>query len=171
MIPVILATLLTELAKNGLGMLGNAVLNKGKQAVEEKLGVSIDSELQTQEGRQLLLQLQNDHEEFLINAAIEDKKVDLEFYRVDAVDRDSARQREIGLATTGSSWLAKNIVPVLALIIVIGGGCGIIFSPDADVRLGLTSVIALVIGYYFGTSKGADRQTAAIQNLSQGASK
>lgn len=158
MIPLILAPLLTKLAESGLNLIGNAVINKGKQVVEEKLGVSLDTEIATEEGRQALLQLQTEHEQFLITAALENRKID-------AADTADARAREVAIAGTDSSWLAKNIVPLLALIVTIGGGLGMIYSPQDDVRLGLASIISLVLGYYFGTSKGSDKQTAAIQNL------
>jgi len=171
MIPVILAGLLTKLAENGLNLIGNAVINKGKDYVEKELGVSLDDATTSEAGLIQLQQLQNDKEEFLLTAALEDKKVELDYYKVDAADRDSARKREMAIAATDSSWLAKNIVPILALVVTIGGGLGVIYSPDSDVRLGLTSVVTLVLGYYFGTSKGNDRQSAAIQNLSQGVSK
>jgi hypothetical protein len=173
MIPLLLAPLLTKLAESGLNLIGNAVLNKGKDFVEEKLGVNLDDALKTEEGQLKLLQLQNDREEDLLSYALENRKVDLEFYKIDAEDRNSARQREVAVAQTDSSWLAKNIVPILALIVTVGGGAGMIYSPQDDVRLGLASIIALVLGYYFGTSKGSDRQATAIQTLAQnqGASK
>jgi hypothetical protein len=166
MTPLLLAPLLAKLAESGLNLIGNAVLNKGKQVVEEKLGVSLDDELATDEGRQALLQLQTEHEQFLITAAIENRKIDM-------ADTANARAREVAIAATDSSWLAKNIVPLLAILVTVGGGFIVTFSPEADVRLGVISIIMLVLGYYFGTSKGNDRQTAAIQDLAakQGDSK
>lgn len=164
MIPLLLAPLLAKLAESGLSLIGNAVLNKGKELVEEKLGVDLSAELETEEGKQVLLQMQTEHEQFLIIAALEDRKVTL-------ADVANARAREVALASTDVSWLAKNIVPVLALLVTIGGGAGMIYSPQDDVRLGLASIISLVLGYYFGTSKGNDRQVATIQNLSQGVAK
>lgn len=171
MIPLILAPLLAKLAESGLNLIGNAVLNKGKDYVEEKLGVSLDEATKTEAGMLHLQQLQNDHEEMLILAAVEHRKVDLDFYKVDAANADSARKREIAIANTDSSWLAKNIVPILAILVTVGGGFMVAFSPEPDVRLGVISIIMLVLGYYFGTSKGNDRQSAAIQNLSQGVTK
>lgn len=166
-IPLLLAPLLAKLAESGLNLIGNAVLNKGKDVIEEKLGVNLDEAVSTEEGRQKLLQLQNDHEEELLSLALENRKVDLEFYKVDAEAVSDARKREIAIAATDSSWLAKNIVPLLALIIILGGGFGIVFSPDTDVRIGLAAIIGAVTQYYFGTSKGFDRQNAAIQNMAQ----
>lgn len=171
MLPIIvaaLAPLIQNLAANGLNLIGSAVLSKGKEVIEEKLGVKLEDALATDEGKQKLLQLQNDHEEELLKLALENKKIDLDFYKAEAADRDSARDSNTRIQESeNASWMAKNIVPILALIIVIGGGSGIIWSPDTDVRIGLAALVSSVITYYFGTSKGADRQATTIQNLSK----
>lgn len=163
-----LAPLLQSLASNGLSMIGSAVMAKGKDFIEDKLGVDLEKSMQTEEGKMKLLQLQNDHEEFLIKAALEEKRIDLDYYRIDADDRNAARDMNTRInEAPDASWLAKNITAILALIVVIGGGAGIIYSPDADVRLGLTSVVTLVLGFYFGTSsssRGKDTANAALAN-------
>lgn len=105
-----LAPLLTSLAANGLGMLGNAVMAKGKAVIEEKLGVDIESSMQTEEGRYKLLQLQSDHEEFLIQAALDNRKVDLDFYKVEVENTKSAREMNaIIQADADASFLAKTL--------------------------------------------------------------
>ena len=172
MLPLLLAPLLAKLAESGLGLLGNAVLNKGKQVVEEKLGVSLDSLVETEEGKQALLQLQTDHEEFLISAALDNRKLDLEFDKLQAAGTADARAMNTAIQESQyATWLSKNITPILALLVTFGGGAGILWSPESDVRLGLTALVSSVLTYYFGTSKGADKQAAAIQAFSQGAVK
>jgi hypothetical protein len=71
MIPIV-ATLLAQ----GLGILGNAVLAKGKDVIEEKLGVDIESAIQTPDGLLKLKQLEVDNEQFLLDHAL--KKAELE---------------------------------------------------------------------------------------------
>jgi hypothetical protein len=179
MVPIILAALaplLQQLAADGLGLIGNAVMAKGKEVIEDKLGVKIEDAMQTEEGRQKLLQLQNQHEEFLINAALENRKVDLDFYKADSLDRAGARDMNTRINESAeASWLSKNVAAIIALIVVVGGGLGIIYSPDADVRLGLTSIVTLVLGYYFGTSsssRGKDTTNAALaEALHRGSAK
>lgn len=167
MIPILLAPLLTKLAESGLNLLGNAVLNKGKQVVEDKLGVSLDAVVETEEGRQQLLQLQTDHEEELLELAIADRKVDLEFYQVDAADRDSARAMNSAIATSAdATWLAKNITPILALIVVVGGGAMIGLSTETDIRMAAVGIVTLVLGFYFGTSNANRLKDNTINNLS-----
>lgn len=166
MIPLILAPLLMKLAESGLGLIGNAVLNKGKQVVEDKLGVSLDDALGTEEGKQKLLQLQTNHEQFLITAALEERKVDLEFYKVDSADRDSARSMNAAIsASDSSSWLSKNIVAILALVVVLGGGLILAFGSDTDVKIAVVGIIMLVLGFYFGTSASSKIKDSTISNL------
>lgn len=172
MIPLLLAPILAQLAQSGLSLIGNAVLNKGKDVVEKTLGVNLEDSLATQEGKYKLLQLQLDHEEALLAAATEDRKVDMEFYKVEAADRDSARDMNIKVNESEyASWLTKNIVPIIALIVVIGGGFMIAFSPEADVRLGVTSIVTLVLGFYFGTTASSKIKDSTINRMMQGASK
>ena len=172
MIPLILAPLLSQLAASGLSLLGSAVLNKGKDFVEEKLGVNLDNALQTEEGKFKLLQLQTDNEQMLLDAAIANRKIDLDYYEADAKDRDSARDMNTRVNESQyASWLTKNIVPMLAIIVVVGGGSMIAFAPEADMRLGVTGIVTLVLGFYFGSSSSSKTKDATIENMSQGASK
>jgi len=68
--------LAAALLEKGLGLLGNAVLAKGKDVIEEKLGIDLESATQTPEGLQKLRQLEIDHEQYLLDHAI--KKAELE---------------------------------------------------------------------------------------------
>lgn len=78
MIPIV-ATLL----QSGLSLLGNAVLAKGKDAVEKKLGIKLE-ENPTQEQLLQYTQAQLEHEEELMKIQHEDNKLDLEHAKVDA---------------------------------------------------------------------------------------
>jgi hypothetical protein len=171
MLPILaaaLAPMLTSLASNGLGLLGNAVLSKGQQYIEDKFGVKIEDHLQTPEGRLQLLQLQTDHEEFLLTSAMDAKKIDLDWFKAEAEDRDSARKMEqITQQSEHASFLAKNIVPVLALVVVIGGGVGIVYHADSEVRMALVGIVTMVLGYYFGTSSSSRGKDATIATLSK----
>ena len=76
MIPIV-ASLLTALAQNGLGLLSSAIQAKGKEVVEETLGVKIP-DAPTPEDVAKLRQLQFDHEERLIELGIDKAKQELE---------------------------------------------------------------------------------------------
>ena len=48
-------------------------------------------------------------------------ELELEFAKVDAADRDSARTREVGMVAAGASQLSQLVVPILALGTVATG--------------------------------------------------
>jgi hypothetical protein len=81
-------------------------------------------------------------------------------------DVSNARAREIAIATSEfSPLLNKIIVPVLALIVVIGGGAMLYWSPNADVRTAASNLVMLVLGYFFGTSLGSKRANEVIHDF------
>ena len=120
MIPIV-GALLTTLAENGLGLLASAIQAKGKQVVEEKLGVKI-SDNPSPEEVILLRRLQFEHEERLIELGIE--KARLEQEELAALLAAQANQ-ENNISDrwkadmTSDSWLSKNIRP-MTLIYLLG---------------------------------------------------
>lgn len=161
-IPLILAPILAKLATGGLDLITSAVLAKGKDVVEKELNVDLAS-ASTDE----LRQKQMDHEEKLLEMALEDRKLDLEYYKVDAADRDSARSREVHVLESDTDWFNKSIASVLALVTVIGGGCFLYWSQDSDIKYGVIALMSSVMTYYFGSNKQSAQKDAAINKLSQ----
>ncbi len=116
-----------------------------------------------------VIELQNRHEERFVELAVEQDRLYL-------ADRQSARQREVDMAkTTGKA--DKNMY-VLAWV-VIGGFFGTIlgvialklFAPAISLNdepllsllLGALSTDAgMVVGYFFGSSKGSAEKTALL---------
>lgn len=81
-------------------------------------------------------------------------------------DVASARQREAEIAVSEHApYINKIITPVLALIVTIGGGLMIYGSQDQDTKLLCSSLITLVLGYYFGTSIGSAQGREQIKKL------
>ena len=76
MIPIV-ATLLGTLAENGLGLLSSAIQAKGKEVVENTLGVKIP-DAPTPEDVAKLRQLQYDHEERLLELGVEKARLEQE---------------------------------------------------------------------------------------------
>jgi hypothetical protein len=121
MIPII-ASLLGTLAENGLGLLSSAIQAKGKQVVEEKLGVKISDNPSSEEVAKLR-QLQFDHEERLLELGIEKARMDLEEMKVVAnamvSEGNNITDRwEADMAS--DSWLSKNIRP-MSLVAIFSG--------------------------------------------------
>jgi len=121
MIPIV-ATLLSSLAENGLGLLSSAIQAKGKEVVENTLGVKIP-DAPTAEDVSKLRQLQFEHEEKLLELGIEKAKLELEEMKVLAAaaqnDADNITDRwEADMSS--DSWLSKNIRPMSLIAIFLG---------------------------------------------------
>jgi hypothetical protein len=167
MIPAVLAPLLATLASNGLTTLVSAISAKGKEVVEAKLGVDLDAVAATPEGISRLRELEIAHEEFLVTASLKQAEQDLEAEKLAVADRDSARQRDSRVQeSANASWLAKNVMHVLALVVVIGGGAVLTSTNEADVRTAIVSLMTMVLGFYFGSSASNRRKDDTIQLLS-----
>lgn len=156
-----MAPIVAALIKFGLPVLASAVAAKGKEVVQEKLGVDLADALGTEEGRFKLRQSEIDHEEFLITSAMEDRKLDF-------ADTASAREMNSRVQeSANAAWLAKNIMPLLALFVVVGGGLLLWYTREADVRTAVVGLMTLVLGFFFGSSKGSQSKDATISALTQ----
>ena len=121
MIPIV-ASLLGTLAQNGLGLLSSAIQAKGKEVVENALGVKISDNPSDAEVAKLR-QLQYDHEERLIELGIMKAQAELDELKVFAL----ASQNEDNNVTdrwkadmSSDSWLSKNIRPMSLVAIFVG---------------------------------------------------
>ena len=153
MIPALIAPLLQQ----GLSLLGNAVLAKGKDWVEDKIGVKLDEPM-TPEQVAKLKQAEMEHEEELMRLRLEENKLDIELLKV-VSDVDKATTAAVAdqwkSDMSSDSWLAKNIRP-MALIYILSaytlmafsGGFGFII-PTAYVEL-LGQWGMLIMSAYFG---------------------
>ena len=121
MIPIV-ASLLGSLAQNGLGLLSSAIQAKGKEVVENTLGVKI-SDNPSPEDISKLRQLQFDHEERLLELGIEKAKMELAELDLlaKAAQNDADNITDRWQADMSSdSWLSKNIRPMSLIAIFLG---------------------------------------------------
>ena len=110
MLPVFLAPLLSQ----GLSLIGNAVMAKGKEWVEEKTGVKLDQPLSAEDTLKLR-QYEMEHEEELLRLRIEDKRLDLS-------DVQGARDMNTRInESANATWLSKNVPAILALVVISVG--------------------------------------------------
>ena len=112
MIPIV-ASLLTTLASNGLGLLSSAIQAKGKQVVEDTLNIKIPDN-PTPEDVAKLRQASFDHEERLLELGIEKARLEQEELKAllaakVAEDNNVSKRWEADMAS--DSWLSKNIRP------------------------------------------------------------
>jgi hypothetical protein len=120
MIPII-GMLLSTLAQNGLGLLSSAIQAKGKEVVENTLGVKIPDN-PTPEDVEKLRELQFHHEERLIELGIEKAKLEMAEMELvaKAAQNDADNITDRWQADMSSdSWLSKNIRPICLLAILL----------------------------------------------------
>ena len=106
----ILAPILKALIANGLSTLAGAVMAKGKEVIEEKIGVKIPDSPDGLTGDKLLelKQAEMKHEEFLIEAGLREKEMELKSEE-EGQKQVTERWR---FDMTSDSWLSKNVRPL-----------------------------------------------------------
>lgn len=177
MIPAALLPIVQPLLANGLGIVANAVLAKGKKVVEDKLGVELKPEMSPEDMTKVQIAAM-EHEEELMRLRIEEDKLDLAELELRLKDVDSARDRETAIATSKDAPLLNKIVtPVLALgvITLTFTLFGIVMFDNSPVEtsrkdiliyvLGVLSAIATqIVSYYFGSSQGSKDKTDQLKD-------
>ena len=171
-----LAAIVQPLLANGLGLVANAVIAKGQAWVEGKTGVKLQPNMPPEEVAKLQM-AQMEHEEELMRLKLEENKLDIEELTLRLKDTDSARDREIQIATSDKApLLNKVITPILALAILLitfALFAVVMFdhSPVDSTRkdiliyiLGVLSAISTqIVSYYFGSSQGSKDKSGALE--------
>ena len=174
-IPALLAPLLSQ----GLSLIGNAVLAKGKDWVEDKTGVKLDGPLSDADATKLR-QYEMDHEEELLRLRIEDNKLDLESFREEVKDRDSARERDVEFIKRGVTNNRANLMFFLA-VVMVGAMVWIVWK-DQNINEYVKGIFTLVLGRFlgyldniysfeFGTTRGSKEKDETIKQLTNGGTK
>lgn len=153
MLPII-ASIVSGLIQNNMHKVADAVMDKGVDYVEQKMGIKLKPEGElTESDVKCLQEAAMKHEEFMAE--------------VDAKDRDSARNREIEIATSEKAPMINKIVtPIIALGVV--GLSFVLFAILIFVEvkteakdiliyiLGvLSAAVTQILSYYFGSSQGS----------------
>jgi hypothetical protein len=121
MIPII-GALLGTLAESGLGLLSSAIQAKGKEVVENTLGIKIPDN-PTPADVEKLRQLQYEHEERLLELGIEKAKMELaelQLFADAAKNEDNNVSNRWDADMASDSWLSKNIRPMSLIAIFCG---------------------------------------------------
>ncbi len=181
MLPI-LAPIVATLAQNGFNILANAITAKGKEFVEDKLGVKIE-EPQTPEQLMKLKQLEIEHEEFLLEMGIKQAELELKEKQIDNENTASARKMNETIQTSEqASDLAKNAAYYIDFFII---GATLIlawftfFQPIPQVNkelvyMALGSLLTMcgtILNFHRGTSSRSEKKDATIAALSKGDSK
>jgi len=115
MIPIV-ATLVSQ----GLGLIGNAVLSKGKEYIEEKTGIKLTQDM-SEDNLLKLKQFEMEHEEELMRLRLEDDKLSNELYKMklEAINIENQEVSKRWSADMSSdSWLSKNVRPMTLIFIL-----------------------------------------------------
>lgn len=101
-------------------------------------------------------------------------ELDLRQFEAEAKDRDSARDREVGMAAANATPLAQLVVPILALGTVATTFLFIAALLFLEIKTEQQQLIIFALGYataaaqqvlsyYFGSSKSSQDKNTAIQ--------
>lgn len=158
----LLMSIVSGLIDKGLPKVADAVMEKGVDYVQDKLGVKLkpESEL-TDDDVKDLRERAMQHEEFMAE--------------IDAKDRADARNREIQIATSDKApYINKVVTPYLALGVV--GLSFILFailifvevkSEAKDILIYILGVLSAavtqILSYYFGSSQGSKDKEAQLK--------
>lgn len=178
MIPAALLPIVGPLLKNGLGLVANAVVAKGKQYVEDKLGVELKPDMSSEDLAKVQI-AQMEHEEELLRLRLEENKLGLAEFEMRLKDTDSARGREATVATSKEAPLLNKIItPLLALgiLALTFSLFGVVMFDQAPIEpsrkdiliyvLGVLSAVSTqVVAYYFGSSQGSREKTDHIGKM------
>jgi hypothetical protein len=151
MILPLLAPLLTTLASNGLGMVADAVTKKGKEFVEEKLGIDLTQDPSPDTVANWKLAAQQ-HERELLQMAYGDT-ANARNMQVEALRQDDVfAKRFIYVFATFWSIFAASYIGFITF--------GTIPEDNqrfADTILGflLGTVVATILQFFFGSSMGS----------------
>lgn len=166
MLPIVAALL-----EGGFSLLGNAVLAKGKDVIEEKLGVNLESSMGSEEGRIKLKQLEMDNEEDLRQFILAKREQELRSDEMYLQDTQSARNMQIE-ALKQSDVFSKRFVYFFSIgwsVFTAFYVTLITFSSVpkdsvrfADTILGflLGTVIASMFNFFLGSSKSSQDKDA-----------
>lgn len=168
-----LPALLQPLLASGLNLIGNAVLAKGKEWVEEKTGVDLSKASLSEADLTKLQQYEMDHEEELLKLKIEDNRISADLEKAYLKDIQDARSMN-EVTSQSDDIFVRRYIYYLATFWSLASATYIGFItfgyiPDANVRFAdtilgflLGTAIATILNFFFGSSKGSQDKTQAL---------
>jgi len=167
-IPALLAPLLSQ----GLSLIGNAVLAKGKDWVEEKAGVKLDQPLSAEDVTKLK-QFEMEHQEELMRLRLEDKRLGIDELQAYMADTANARKMQEKAMESDDPFVRRFIYYYAifwsALSAAYIGFITFGHIPDTNVRFAdtilgfiLGTLVATIVQFFYGSSKGSQDKTAAL---------
>lgn len=158
------------LIKLGLPILANAITTKGKDFIEDKLGVDVTTLMGSEDGRIKLAELELQHEEMLKKLAVEEIKIqhanvaDARAMQKAALEQTDVFSKRF-IYYFAWAWSFSSVAYIAAITFITIPPANIRF---ADTILGfiLGTVIATILNFFFGSSKSSkDKDNALVQAL------
>ena len=170
-----MAPIIAALAKAGLPLLANVVLSKGKEAVEEKFGIDLGKLTSSEEGLIKLKEIEVEHEQFLVTAAQREAERELEGFREEVKDKNSARERDAQFLKAGTRNYRADTMYFLAVVVIGLLVWAVLASQLDEYAKGIiTLVLGRFLGYLdniynfeFGTTRSSKQKDATIEQLSE----
>lgn len=157
MVPLLVA----QLIKSGISILGGALLDKGKEAVEKKLGIELPPLDEPVSDYQLaeLRQIEMEHERALLELSIKAREIEIDAEK--AADANVTERWRTDM--TSDSWMSKNMRPLVLAYLTIAITIMAFASRWLDVSTPwidlLGTAYVTVIAAYFG-SRGVEKVMA-----------
>jgi len=176
-----MAPIIAALANAGLTLLAEAIQKKGKEVVEKKLGVKIpdDPKELTPEKIEELHRIEIEHETDLLSMIQTAFESTTEFKKWDVLDRVSAREQEVAIATSESVPIfLKYVKPALAFLITILTFTLVYIFFFVDVPNNkrdlfnfifgsISTAFMAVVTYYFGSSESSSYKNKVFDVVGQ----
>ncbi len=169
MLPVFLQPLIA----GGLNLIANAALAKGKEWVQEKTGIDISKASLNDADLAKLQQYEMDHEEELLRIKVEDNRISADLQKAYLEDVQDARGMNIETSKSEDKFV-RRFIYYLAIFWSVCAATYIGFItfgyiPEENVRFAdtilgflLGTVIASILGFFYGSSKGSHDKTEAL---------
>jgi hypothetical protein len=173
-----LPALLQPLLASGLNLVGNAVLAKGKEWVEEKTGVDLNKASLDKDDLNKLQQFELEHEEELLKLKVEDNKISAELEKEYLKDVQNARSMQMA-ALNQDDLFSKRFIYYLAIFWSIGGALYIaaitfFVIPEANTRFAdtilgflLGTIIAQILSFFYGSSSSSQRKDGLLKAVAE----
>jgi len=166
-----------SLASQGLSLLGNAVLSKGKEWVEEKTGVKLQENMSSDDLFKLK-KYEMEHEEALARLRHEDDKLSVEIQKEYLKDTQSAREMQVAALNQDDKFAKRFIYyfaifwSVAAALYIVGITFGNIPADNirfADTILGflLGTIVAQIVAFFYGSSRSSQNKDDFIKMLKE----
>ena len=171
-----MAPLLASLVAQGLNLVGNAVMVKGKEWIQEKTGVDVNSTMLTEADYLKLKQFEMDHQEELLRIQQDDDRISVELQKAFLQDTQSVRTLQVA-ALNQNDVFSKRFVYYYATYWSVAACIYIGFItfgniPEANIRFAdtilgfiLGTVIAQIANFFFGSSSSSQSKDRLIKSV------